>query len=282
MTNDRPPIPKPLKRAVRQACGFGCVVCGLPLYHYDHLVDYSIVKEHTLDNLVLLCARHHQEKTNSLLPVDSVEAARRAPFNIRSGQSAPYGLHYAGTVCSTAMGTCVVWWSGLPAGSTVIPLLIDDTPIISFRFEDEQLLLTMQLFDAANRLLVKVIDNELVYSMANWDVTFVGSTLTVRSGHGKVFATLRFEPPSRVRVMQGRFWRNGVECRVTSKKLSVGGSEYEGLIVRSRRCIGIAAGDIPEFAMGLAGFVTGAMRSTGGIPAGGETETRTLRITPKS
>jgi hypothetical protein len=40
MAEDRPPIPLPVKRLVRQQCAFGCVLCGLPLYEYDHIVPY--------------------------------------------------------------------------------------------------------------------------------------------------------------------------------------------------------------------------------------------------
>ena len=36
-------MPLPIQREVRQRCGFGCVVCGLPLYEYDHLLGWTNV-----------------------------------------------------------------------------------------------------------------------------------------------------------------------------------------------------------------------------------------------
>jgi 5-methylcytosine-specific restriction endonuclease McrA len=42
----RPKIPEGVKREVRQRCGFGCVICGLPIYEYDHLVPYAQVLSH--------------------------------------------------------------------------------------------------------------------------------------------------------------------------------------------------------------------------------------------
>ena len=83
MKTPRPDIPALVKRAVRQACGFGCVICGKPLYEIDHIVPYSVVREHDPDNLVLLCDGHHREKTNKLLTVDQVREARANPINLR-------------------------------------------------------------------------------------------------------------------------------------------------------------------------------------------------------
>jgi hypothetical protein len=44
-----------MKREIRQRCGFGCVLCGIRIYQYDHIIDYAQVQEHTADNITLLC-----------------------------------------------------------------------------------------------------------------------------------------------------------------------------------------------------------------------------------
>lgn len=96
MAELRPEIPDPMKRAVRQRCGFGCVICGTPLYAYDHIIDYREVKEHKAENLTLLCDSHHREKTNGLLPLAQVQKRNASPYNIQHGVSSPYGLHLDG------------------------------------------------------------------------------------------------------------------------------------------------------------------------------------------
>jgi len=48
-----------MQREVRQRCGFGFVICGIPIYHYDHIIDHAEVHEHTADKLTLLCPTHH-------------------------------------------------------------------------------------------------------------------------------------------------------------------------------------------------------------------------------
>ena len=76
----RPPIPQPMQRAVRQRCCFGCVICGQPLYEYHHMVPYAEVKKHEEDNLTLLCDDHHKEATVGLLTSAQVSLADSSPY----------------------------------------------------------------------------------------------------------------------------------------------------------------------------------------------------------
>ncbi len=48
-------IPLPIQREVRKRCGFGCVLCGLPLYEYEHMEEWAQVKRHIADEITLLC-----------------------------------------------------------------------------------------------------------------------------------------------------------------------------------------------------------------------------------
>ena len=78
MTDEKPSsrnIPLPIQRDVRRRCGFGCVLCGLPLYEYDHMLGWAQAQEHAANEITLLCDQHHREKTNGLLPSGAVRAA---------------------------------------------------------------------------------------------------------------------------------------------------------------------------------------------------------------
>jgi hypothetical protein len=228
MTEDRPPIPAAVKRAVRQRCAFGCVLCGLPLYEYDHLIPYAEVEEHHPGNIVLLCDRHHSEKTKGLLPIQTITSASREPANRRTGESAPYSLHYAEEACEANIGSNVYVWPVLGEGLMTAPLIVDDTPIVMFRMEDGHLLLTVQLFDEDNEMLVQILDNELVYSVDPWDVEFAGLQLTVRAQARKIFVRMKFEPPSRVQIDRGHIWRNGVEMEIWPDRFVVApGMQFE-------------------------------------------------------
>lgn len=151
LTDDRPAIPATIKRAVGQRCAFGCVICGLPLYEYDHLIPYSEVEEHHPGNIVLLCDRHHAEKTKGLLPMQAITAVSKAPANARAGVSAAYSLHYSEQACEARIGSNVYVWPVLRDGMMTGPLIVDDTPVVMFRMEDGHLLLTAQLLTRTTR-----------------------------------------------------------------------------------------------------------------------------------
>jgi len=74
----RPPIPSKIKREVRQRCGYGCILCGCPIYDYEHIEEYSVVKEHTFENLALLCPICHRKKTNKLISKEKILAALKS------------------------------------------------------------------------------------------------------------------------------------------------------------------------------------------------------------
>ena len=100
----REDIPLPMQRKVRQRCGFGCVICGLPLYEYDHIFGWADTREHMAEEITLLCDKHHREKTSGLLPVEMVIEANSSPHNLRSGVSKPYDLHFSGSECEISIG----------------------------------------------------------------------------------------------------------------------------------------------------------------------------------
>lgn len=72
-------IPLPIQREVRQRCGFGCVICGVPSYEYHHMKGWATVKEHVAEDITLLCDGHHREVTSGLLPEEKVSEANARP-----------------------------------------------------------------------------------------------------------------------------------------------------------------------------------------------------------
>jgi 5-methylcytosine-specific restriction endonuclease McrA len=77
---DRPAIPQPIQRQVRQECRFGCALCGKPVFHYDHIIEYNIVKEHKAENLVLLCEEHHGAKQRESYPLIGCSKQKGTPL----------------------------------------------------------------------------------------------------------------------------------------------------------------------------------------------------------
>lgn len=54
---NRPAIPTDIAREVMLESGHRCAVCGLPCaLDKAHIIPWSKVREHTIENLVCLCA----------------------------------------------------------------------------------------------------------------------------------------------------------------------------------------------------------------------------------
>ncbi|SDD36038.1 trigger factor [Mycolicibacterium neoaurum] len=217
MNQARPPIPDPMKREVRQRCGFGCVICGHPIYEYEHMDDYAAVQTHESDNLTLLCDGHHRLKTSGLLPIEVVRRADAHPHNRRQSASTPFNLFYTGSEASVLVGSVET----RTERRDVAAIVIDGHPIIGYRFEDEQCLLQMNLYDETNELVLQVCDNELVYATTRWDIEFVGSTLTVRNGLGDIYIEIRFRVPRQVYIPRGRIFYNNVELEIWPECLTI-------------------------------------------------------------
>src|SRR5215467_7010159 len=143
----RPAIPEPTKRLIRQRCGFGCVICGLPLYEYEHMLGWANVERHEAAEITLLCDQHHRERTNGLLPIEAVKQANTDPINFKTGLAKPYDLHFEGDECEVLIGSNRFTMQRIVDGILLIPVMIDGIPLIRFTLLDDHLLLSLLLFD---------------------------------------------------------------------------------------------------------------------------------------
>jgi trigger factor len=152
----REAISEDIKREVRNRCGFGCVLCGCPLYEYDHIPDYSVTKRHVASEITLLCNYHHSEKTRGLLDVDKVQAADSNPYNLHHGKSKPHPMHYSGHHCIIEIGGSLFSRQYQGPGTTCHAICVDGITLLGFTFEYNTLLLTTKLFDNKGQLVLEI------------------------------------------------------------------------------------------------------------------------------
>lgn len=214
-------IPLPIQREVRQRCGFGCVICGMPLYEYEHMNEWAQVHRHIAEEITLLCDQHHREKTGGLLPKEVVREADANPFNLREGVSKPYSLHFAGKKAEVIIGGNSFTCEDQGYGTVMVPISIDGVAMVGFILGDGHLLLNLVVFDECNVPVLHIKNNQLFYSVSPWDIQLVGTTLTVREAHRKILLEIHFSPPNRIAVTRGRFLRNGVEVLVRPENILV-------------------------------------------------------------
>ena len=218
---NRPPIPPEIKRAVRERCGYGCVLCGAQPYDYDHMVEYEIVKCHEAENLTLLCKHHHGEKTLKNLPRERIEQANQAPYNLSSGKTKYRLLYYAGNSVEVHIGGNTFKYSGMEDGFRFIPLQIDGQEIIAFSYEAGNLLLSFVSFDRLNQKVVEIIDNEITHSTFVWDAEWSANKLTLREGNGRFLLRLLFQTPNIIKIDKGFFHLNSTDLLLDKEALFV-------------------------------------------------------------
>ena len=242
----RPDIPDPIKREVRQRCGFGCVICGLPVYEYDHMVGWAETERHQADEITLLCSQHHAEKTRGLRTREQIQAADAKPFNRQRGISAPFGLSLdASEPPVIRMGSN---WITSPDDMTEA-VVIDDFLIFGFRREGSQLYLRLIVFNEYNQCELVIEDNVLVASTGVWDIQFEGQVLKVRRAARDIILQLRFEPPSTVRLERASLVYNGVLIEVKENAVDF---EVNGIQVHTSgnsivNRVAIMAGNCPDY-----------------------------------
>lgn len=254
MSTSRPAIPTAIKRAVRRRCGFGCVICGLPLYEYEHMEGWALVRRHVAEEITLLCDRHHAERTKGLLPLEAVREADRQPFNRRRGVAPRYALHYSGRTAAAVMGNNHFGVGTLNGELVLAPVVIDGQPLVLFRLEDGHLLLSLSAYNAYGEPILIIEDNELRFGVEHrWDYELRGRTLVVRMTPGPILLEAEFAVPNTVIIRRGQFFRNGVVLDVSPDGVMiVNNGCYYSACGFSGMTAGVVIGPVPP---GLSPFV---------------------------
>lgn len=91
----RAAIPAPLRRRILMESGFACAFpsCEFSDVDVHHIRDYSIVLEHTYDNLISLCPNHHRRATQGKISQRDLQALK-LKLKTQHGtdyQSLPFG-----------------------------------------------------------------------------------------------------------------------------------------------------------------------------------------------
>lgn len=224
MSEGRTPIPGPVQRQIRQRCGFGCVLCGAPLYDYHHMTPYNELQQHDAEEITLLCDKHHKEASNGLLPAEQILQANGNPFNVQHKVSSPYGLHFQGSQFQ-----CVIGGNRFSGGLrnqegivVMIPLSVDDIDLVWFCIDPSgNLFLNANIFDENNLPLLRLVGNRLAYRTDAWDIEFKGRLLTVREAARKISFEIEFSPPGQIIIHRARLLCNGVEILVRKSHIFV-------------------------------------------------------------
>jgi trigger factor len=232
----RPAIPQPIKRAVRQRCCFGCVICGVPIFDYEHIEEYADVREHKAENITLLCPTHHREKTAGRLSKDLLKSHNADPFNKNKGLTAKsaVGLTSAEGAARVAV-TDNLFNYPIVKNKSCPCVTIDGEIVIGFKVRDGALLLDLTLHDEAGGLALTSESGEVAISTDNWDYRLEGTTLSIRSGPGDIIVEVEYLPDG-IWIKRGHFVGPKGTTLTISKELLEGTRTDGTKVAGMRRC----------------------------------------------
>ncbi len=168
-------IPEDIKRAVRQASGFGCVICGLSLYQYDHIdPPWAEARQHRPEDICLLCPNDHERKTKGLLSIEDIRAAYGSPAAKSRGYSRDPEFRTCRRPLTVRLGNVVFNDPGHVlriAGQDL--LAVED-------LEEGRVGLSGRFFDRKDRLILEIARNEWRTFAGNWDVERSGKSILIR------------------------------------------------------------------------------------------------------
>jgi hypothetical protein len=224
-------IPHPVKREVRQRCGFGCVICGSALYQYHHDdPPFEDATEHQAEGIVLLCDGCHGLKTRGRLSDDRIRAAAAHPKSLEKGFS--FGAFDVGdqpptvVVCgSTLVEPRDVLTVG---GETLLAVAPPESPGGPFR-------LSAKMLGIGGELLLQIEENEWKTPTGNWDVELTGRHITIRRGPGEIALRIRTDPPHTLAIESMDMVYRDVRVRGDEKELRFDSAFMRDVVIENAR-----------------------------------------------
>lgn len=180
-------------RQVRRECGFGCVICGLIPYQYDHFdPEFADATEHDPSRIALLCTTHHAEKTAGRISNTYVAGKRAHPHNLNLDTDGPRWKPVLDAAI-VDIAVCGVLFRNCEGPG----LSINGETVISFeRGPDLDWLMNGSLCDSSGQLSLRFEANEVHLSTGNWDATLEGKILTLYSAPRRITLQLELDPAS--------------------------------------------------------------------------------------
>lgn len=185
-------VPSDIARQIRQRCGFGCVICGLGFYDYEHFdPDFSEATEHNPDGMTLLCSQCNQKRARGRLSAQTVAAANMNPRCLQQG--------FSSELFDFASNAVEVVFAGVSFYDCRHLVMVNGQSILSLKPPEEKgqsVLLSGIFTDGQGRKALEVDDNVWKVNSSSWDVECVGPRITIRTGAGAIALQLLMEPSS--------------------------------------------------------------------------------------
>ncbi|MBW9244239.1 hypothetical protein [Pseudomonas paracarnis] len=206
-----------IKREIRRRCGFGCVICGLAYYDYEHFnPDFKDAKEHDPNGMTLLCMQCNQKRARGSLSAYTVARANEKPRCKEDG--------FASELFDFWPDPIDVKFAGVSFVNCRVLIRICGIDVLSVRPPEEPgspVLLSGLFSDSIGAPTLKIVDNVWSAGDENWDVETVGPVITIRRGLGDIALRIRVSPPKSLTIEKIDMQFEGYYLKGDEKYLSL-------------------------------------------------------------
>lgn len=202
-----------IKRQLRQECGYGCVICGIGIYQYEHIdPEFHDAKTHDTSAMALLCGACHDRITHNKCSKSKAAIARANPINLLKGTTSdfldlqsPISIKVGNSIFSN-FNKIVSVQNGEDWFTIDSPEEPGAPPRINAKF-----------YSKDGEIDLEIVNNEWIAYTEAWDITYVGPILTIRKGLRKIALRLIFEPPHVIKIDEMNMDFYGNSFSVNSK-----------------------------------------------------------------
>lgn len=200
-------IPPDIRRALRKEAGYGCVICGEIVIHYEHIEpEFKDAHEHDPKKMTILCANCHDKVTRGFTAKSSVWHAKMNPF-VKLRGSAKSEL-FLGNVKSLK----------IQIGDTIFSnaksiIEIDDRVILQIlppEAIEAPFRLNASFFNDNNEFVATIINNEFNVFCTALDFENVSNRFSIWNKRGEKLLVLVVHGPNTITVEEINLHYNGV------------------------------------------------------------------------
>jgi len=223
-------IPVSVRKKIRKAAGFGCVVCGTAICQFDHVSPgFSEAYSHNPSRMTLLCGYCHDKKTRGILSVEFIQQAMKDPKSLQKGFISDF-FDFGTVIPIVSLGK-------QKFVNTNYLIQIDGQHLLYISQKSENGVtgnfLNARFHDTQNREIFRIEENVWFSSTDNWDINFSGTVLEIRDQEGSVALKIENKPREEFIVHEVKMNYNGYQIQGDEERFSIQTPEGKEIIALS-------------------------------------------------
>lgn len=207
-------IPLDIKRTLRQESGFGCCNCGSPILEYHHIIRWSKIRRHEVQNMMALCPTCHNSIES--YPLEQQYYFKNNPYNLQSDERKNGRLIISQGICAVNTGNIILIGDG--------PLITaNNISFLEVYINESNLLeITLNLFNKKNECILTIVKSEWVKGNIDlWDIEFISASKVLIIKEKEGLTNLKIDARNVPVIIEGVFWIDGKLFELNKKGISL-------------------------------------------------------------